>query len=188
MDESTIVGFILWLIRHYGKVDQLCRTQALTTHVLFATGSIRMASKQSPEPKLMEPSLSLSEQANSKKAKLPCIGFLKTHFEERGLDEKGYKMLHRMIEMISAIGFEMHVIYSSKIPSEGSKLKIQRYLSCISQGCEAFSKNMNAAVEKAENASRVLPKLEGTLHELQLKLQQWETELRYRVLKRPGML
>lgn len=109
---------------------------------------------------------------------LPCVAFLKTHFANSGLDGKGYHMLYRMIEMISAIDWEVHTTCSSENPRPRANEDMIQYAKCILQGCEAFRKNMLPALIEAQVAVATLPNLEGDGEELEARFKQWRSKLR----------
>ena len=118
-------------------------------------------------------------QAYPSQVKLPCILFLKTHFEHGGVDRKGHDTLYRMVEMVSAIGWEVHVISRSKVMRGGALVDLKQCMRCILQGCDAFNKNISAAVTKAFQAANTLPELEDMRgDELDTKLTQWRWKLR----------
>ncbi|KAK5175086.1 uncharacterized protein LTR77_000223 [Saxophila tyrrhenica] len=104
---------------------------------------------------------SLEEHATAEppsiRPKLQCVQFLETHFEQGGVDKKGFEMLYRMVEMMSAIGWETHLIFHSKIATGSSLAKMEYYISCMLQGCEVFRASMQEAAQKATDASNALP-------------------------------
>ena len=77
------------------------------------------------------------------------------------------------------MGYEVHVVAQSKIRRPSLAENLHRYTTCIFQGCEAFNKNMRAALEKAESAAKSLPELEDMEGaQLEAILKQWQSELR----------
>ncbi|KAK3713703.1 hypothetical protein LTR37_008397 [Vermiconidia calcicola] len=103
------------------------------------------------------------------------------HFEHGGVDKKGFDMLYRMIEMMTGLGHEAYLVYSSKTQSDRSLANMEWYADCIVEGCEAFRKNMEAAALKASQAADSLPELKGeetSGDELQTKLTQWRWKLK----------
>ena len=110
---------------------------------------------------------------------LACVRVLKLHFEHGGVDKKGYNILYRMVQMMSAIGWEIHVMICSKIPAASSSAKIKCYAGCILEGSEVFRKNMKASVNRTMNASEMLSELEGEPQMLEGKVKQWQNGLRY---------
>jgi hypothetical protein len=89
-------------------------------------------------------------------------------------------MLYRMIEMMSAIGWEVHLIYQSKMPTSQSLTKIHWYLRCILQGVGAFEKNIHRAASKAKDVARTLPILDDVAGEdIDSVLAQWRNALEY---------
>ena len=158
----------------YEKVNQHCKTQAIVIHLLLAGGTVTMPRSPPPPAVVSNPG-----QAHPNQPKLACTVFLKTHFEHGGIDKKGHDMLYRMIEMMSAIGWEVHIIRQSKIVRPSASATLGRYMTCILQGCNVFNVNMNAAVEKAFRAANTLPKLQGaSSDELDTMLTQWRWKLR----------
>ena len=83
-----------------------------------------------------------------------------------------------MIEMMSAMGWEAHVIYSSRIASEGSKANIERYAGCILQGVAAFRKNMKTAIKSTISMSESLPILDAGWEALSDRVEEWHQKLR----------
>lgn len=116
---------------------------------------------------------------HSERPLLASMRTLKLHFEHGGVNKKGYDMLYRMIQMTSAIGWEVHVTFCSKIPRAGSVANMEWYANCILQGCEVFRTNMKAFVKKAIAADRSLPELEREQQALETKIKQWQRKLRY---------
>lgn len=110
--------------------------------------------------------------------KLRCIVFLETHFEQGGLDKKGFEMLYRMIQMSSAIGSEVHVIHQSKILCASSLTKMEWYCKCILQGCEAFHANMQQASVNAKGPPRGLSTDSVSRRTSQAELTQWREQLK----------
>lgn len=120
-----------------------------------------------------------SPPAREKGKPLPCIEFLKTHFERGGVDQKGFDMLYRMIQMISAVGWEVHVIYQSKVATASAIEKIKWYFDCILQGCSVFHSNMQKASSKAKDAADKLPDIsDWSDYTLETKLIQWTWKLK----------
>ena len=117
-------------------------------------------------------------QRRSRQSELECIRFLKLHLKRGGLSKKGYDILFRMILMISAIGWELHVVYSSKIPSATVRAKMEQYISCILEGCGAFIRNMKAAADRAIVARDAFPVAFETRAELRSRLDLWRKSFR----------
>jgi hypothetical protein len=116
----------------------------------------------------------------SARDKLACIQALLQHFANRGINRTGYDMLYRMIEMMSAIGWEVHLIYQSKMPTSQSLTKIHWYLRCILQGVGAFQKHIHRAASKAKEVARSLPILDDvSADDIANSLAQWRTALEY---------
>ena len=176
--ESTAANHTFHLVDLYVKVAEICDAQALIILALYAKGLVTMSSQESSEQVGSVRTVSNPAQLHHNQPELHCIRFLKTHLEHGGVSKKGYDMLYRMIEMMSAIGWEVHVMYSSKIPHVGSKGKMEWYASCILQGCDVFSNNMKATLNKAMEANQTLPELEGSREDLERKLEQWRQKLR----------
>ena len=111
--------------------------------------------------------------------KLPCVVSLKAHFDNGGLDQNGFDMLSRMIELISAIGWEVHLIWSSKMATARSIERVESSMDFILQGCNVFYKNMEDASSKAKDAASRLPALGDKADESQkTKLKQWKWTLK----------
>lgn len=104
-----------------------------------------------------------SEEPVSRPPLLTCIRVLKLHFEHGGLDQIGYDVLYRMIQMMSAIGWETHVAITSSAPPGDCSTKMKRYARCILQGCQMFSHNMQIAADRALQAAKSLPELNGNV-------------------------
>jgi hypothetical protein len=116
----------------------------------------------------------------SARDKLPCVHALLQHFNNGGISRKGYDMLYRMIEMMSAIGWEVHLIYQSKMPTSQSLTKIHWYLRCILQGVGAFQKHIHRAASKAKDVTRTLPVLDDVAgKDIDNVLAQWRKALEY---------
>ncbi len=90
----------------------------LTTHHSFTITTSTSPSPANEYTMAQQPSETCRQ-------KLPCMMFLETHFNHGGLDRKGVDMLQRTIEMISAIGWEAHLIFQSKIASASSIAKME---------------------------------------------------------------
>lgn len=120
-----------------------------------------------------------STQGHSGQPLLACVRFLNLHSEHGGLNQKEFNMLYRIIQMTSAIGWEVHVTFSSKIPWVRSMEKMQCYIDCILQGCEVFRKNMAAFVKNAMNVSASLPDLDDNKQRIATNIKYWQQSLRY---------
>ena len=104
-----------------------------------------------------------SEEPVSRPLLLTCIRVLRLHFEHGGLDQTGYDVLYRMIQMMPATGWETHVAITSSAPPGDCSTKMERYAGCIPQGCQMSSHNMQIAAEKALQAVKSLPELNGNV-------------------------
>ena len=155
----------------------LCEAQAILVHEIMKIGAVTLPS--SPQSPLPVATVADPHEVYPNQPKLPCIVFLKTHFEHGGVDKKGYDMLHRMIEMMSATGREVHVIFQSKIACRTSLVNMDQYLSCIVQGCDTFNKRMRATVRKTSRAADSLPGLGDLIGDkLERRLKQWRWKLK----------
>lgn len=168
-EDSAIMAFLSWLTR-----DRPGHVQATVIALLLERRHITM-----PTPSPTTHSTSQLSQAREKGKLLPCIEFLKTHFEYGGVDQKGFDILYHMIEMISAVGWEVHVIYQSKITTTRIVEKIQWYLDCLLQGCGMFHSNMQKAFKRAKDAAEKLPDVSDWSDDtLETKLIQWRWKLK----------
>ena len=178
MASLAIVGIqtTLRFVHIYDKINQLCEAQAVFIQGLVATGSMTMP----PSPLSTLPAIvSNPGQAHPGQPRLPCIVFLEAHFAHGGVDKKGHDTLYHMIKMISAIGWEVHVMFQSEIVRVGALAQLERYMICILQGCNVFNKSMSTAVEKASHAADVPPDLDGVFGtEQDTRLKQWRWTLR----------
>ena len=75
-------------------LDRICCVQAAIIQILLANGLFTM-----PSPPLQP--VAYPPQVEEDQLKLPCIVFLKTHYEQGGVNRKEYDVLYRMIEMAS---------------------------------------------------------------------------------------
>ena len=170
---AAAIQYALQLCDFSYKLNQLCDAQAIILSVLLATNSVTNISP--PSASIMFD----SHQASPGRPKLRCIRFLKKHYEQQGVDKQGHDMVYRMIEMMSAIGWEVHVTFQSKIVRPGSLVNMELYADCILQGCEVFRKNMRSAFDRAAGAMETLPKLDGPGgQDQETKLMQWRWKFR----------
>lgn len=110
---------------------------------------------------------------------LPCIRFLNAHFQHDGMDKGSYDLLYRMIEVMSAAGYEAGVIFSSQSTSPRSEIAIHGYLRCIREGTEAFRATILQPWKKARRATKSLPELDENDDMLETKWRQWYWKLRH---------
>ena len=89
-------------------------------------------------------------------------------------------MLYNMIEMMSAIAYEVYAILQYQNPLSESVANMLLYCKCILDGCEAFNRNMVKALQKASDTLRKLPDIEkhGSDGERETKIKQWRWKLK----------
>ena len=85
-------------------------------------------------------------QLNPNQPLLQCIQTLKTLFVNNGVDETGYWMLYRMIEMMTAMGWEAHVMVDNFSKQDRPKMNVMWYVNCISEGCMVFRQNISVSL------------------------------------------
>lgn len=160
----------------FEKIGQFCKAQALIITTLVATGTVTMLpSPLSPLPAVV----SNPHQGFPDQAKLACIDFLQRHLEHGGLSRRKHNVLYRMIEMISACGWEVHVMAQSDIARPGALADIDRFIACILRGCSSFNKRIRPAGWRAHNAVHELPDLQDVVgSDLEKKVAQWNARLR----------
>ncbi len=133
-----------------------------------------MATVLSTQPSAIE------SPPKTSRPKVPCAVFLKCHHDSGGLDSHTFSMLYRMIEMIGAIDWEVHLVYQSKIPSTTSAANVQWYLNCMLQGCNTLCNTIQRSSTKAKEATASLPALEGRgADELETRVRQWRWKIKY---------
>ena len=95
--------------------------------------------------------------------KLVVVDFLNAHLVHGGISQEGYNMLYRMVEMISAIGKELHPIALSPqdVIQPSTIRNIQWYSTCVNEGCERCRKHFEGKLRAAQSAAAGLPDLEG---------------------------
>lgn len=118
------------------------------------------------------------ERQISEHVRLPCLVLLDEHFARGGVSPKGYQMLHRMAEYISAIGWECHLIYQSKMATARSVHRIGTSMRCILEGCALFHAHMEKATVRVREAAYCLPLLDQSDLTLKTKLTQWHWKLK----------
>ena len=157
----------------YAALSQLYCIQLTILDILLETGVLSMASHLQP------PGDAQLSKHTEDIPRLPCAEYLQAYFEDGGLDQKTFQLLSRMIEMISAIGREVHVVHQSKIPGASSAAYVEKYMDCTIQGCAALDKTSRRAFLAAREAKERLPALTGVLGgELNSRLSQWRSRLR----------
>jgi hypothetical protein len=120
--------------------------------------------------------------------KLPCVVFLEKHAKNGGVNEQGFKALSSVIGMISAMGWETHVIFEAKMAMGVSVAVMEGHMERILQVCKIFKKSMKDGLVKVEYAANGLPDLKdetgGKLEddEMDDALITWENKLRYSLL------
>jgi hypothetical protein len=151
----------------FAALNQLYHVQALVTRTVVGSGA-------------MELERPTALQRHTCEQQLPCIDLLQQHLEHCGIEESAFNMLYRMIEMTSAIGWEVHLVFQSKIPSGPSIANIRYYMDCILQGCSSLHNAMQEAAVMAKDAANTLPALnELPVDELETRLKQWRWKLKY---------
>ena len=117
--------------------------------------------------------------------KLPCVVFLERHYKNGGVNEKGFTALSSVIGMISAVGWETHVIFEGKMATGTSKAVMEGHMEHMLQVCKVFKKSMKNGLVKVEYATNGLPDLKdekGTRledDEMDDALTTWGNKLRY---------
>jgi hypothetical protein len=91
--------------------------------------------------------------------KLPCIVFLERHFKNGGVNGQGFEALSSVIGMISAIGWETHVIFEAKMAMGTSMTVMEGHMGHILQVCKVFKRTMKNGLVKVEYAANGLPDL-----------------------------
>ncbi|KAK5715359.1 hypothetical protein LTR17_016793 [Elasticomyces elasticus] len=135
-------------------------------------------SSHDTEQQYMEPTpLTDSSEATTPREKLRVIQALNIHLAHGGIEQRTYDKLYRMVEMISAIGLELRRI--SKIPHASFIRKVERYATCLLEGCEAFRRLLLARARKAQEAADGLAELDGVDDDEQLteRLKAWRETL-----------
>lgn len=122
-----------------------------------------------------------TEQPKSEQPLLVCMQVLEFHYEHGGIDKKGYDILARMIQMMSAIGWEIHLIFRSKIVWTGSLANMEMYANYLRQGCEVFCASMKAAISETLRIDEALPEFVEGQSALEVALEQWHEGLKYDV-------
>ena len=127
------------------------------------------------------PVKSVPQQSRPKpSSELLCIRFLKLHYKDGGLAKVLFKMLYRMIEMMTGIGYEVFIMNQSISPEKGSLAKVKWYQYCILEGCVHFDDNHTAALTKANKVAAGMPDLDDVTSESELgvKLRHWMDKLK----------
>ncbi|KAK0353506.1 hypothetical protein LTR91_020402 [Friedmanniomyces endolithicus] len=74
------------------------------------------------------------------------LRFLATHLASNAIEPRTHAKLHRMIQIISAIGRELHTLLSSEVALVGAVRRVEWYAWCLLDGCGAFRRVMEGRV------------------------------------------
>jgi len=66
-----------------------------------------------------------------------------------------------MIQMISAMGRELHVIIQTSATSMDSLRQMERYVDCVREGLRVLRRHLDTRARDGRTAAEQLPKLEG---------------------------
>ncbi|KAK0898045.1 hypothetical protein LTR02_010389 [Friedmanniomyces endolithicus] len=80
------------------------------------------------------------------------LRFLAAHLEQNAIEPRTHAKLHRMIQIISAIGRELHTLLSSEVALVGAVRRVEWYAWCLLDGCGAFRRVMEGRVESVREA------------------------------------
>ncbi|KAK1811402.1 hypothetical protein LTR12_014211 [Friedmanniomyces endolithicus] len=80
------------------------------------------------------------------------LRFLAAHLASNAIEPRTHAKLHRMIQIISAIGRELHTLLSSEVALVGAVRRVEWYAWCLLDGCRAFRRVMEGRVESVREA------------------------------------
>ncbi|KAK5135989.1 hypothetical protein LTR08_004243 [Meristemomyces frigidus] len=155
------------------NLTRLHHIQAAVLHALATSGVLAMSTP--------EPSPAPGPQPNKK---LLVIEFLNAHLVNSAIDQGGYNMLYRMVEMISAIGKVMHSLAHSPLHSVQPSVlhEVENYARCVLEGCSRCMMHFKNQVQWAESRAKGLPELggswEGNDELLKGKMRVWRDVMR----------
>lgn len=87
--------------------------------------------------------------------------FLDLHAAQGGIDYPAYKIAYRMIEMISAMGQDVHIIIQSKIPHITIVNRVAGVAAGVLEGCEVFRQHFGERLMSVQDIAQELPMLDS---------------------------